>query len=265
MSIFPGVTKLDVSDKIMIFAMEGLDCVGKETYCKKLAEQVSRIDSDVMVVSLSFPDYSSNYGLLIKEELRKDPSLRVVVDFRKMYYYDMLDAITGVVIDTADHLRTTNGKVVLVCDRYLFSNMIYNNMDADITLMFEAITKLLPVPDLTLFVGANTDSDIARHKALLDIKSDKDENEKNYEIQENVSKYMKKFIDEYCSIIDEGGVVLGKHFEMRSMGQSELLNRYPSLYIGTNEWLDFENENPEKPRLQLEKLILKLITDWVKK
>ena len=101
-----------------ILAFEGLDGSGKETQTKILEKRLR--DEGIKVVRIEFPNYENKYSLFVKEylggQLGKDIDPYVVSVF---FSLDRLGIYKSQIENYLD-----DGYVV-ICDRYVYSNLIY--------------------------------------------------------------------------------------------------------------------------------------------
>lgn len=102
----------------------------------------------------------------------------------------------------ADHIEHTVGPAleegkVVICDRYLASSYAYQVVaqeSPELSDIFWAYAKLMPQPDLTLFLDMDPDASIARLKGRDDTKSHFDERAKDFHarVREGFKRYLEE-------------------------------------------------------------------------
>lgn len=110
--------------KGMILAFEGLDGSGKETQTKLLEKRLR--DDGVKVLRIDFPNYQSKYSLFVKEYLngKFDKNINPYV-ISSFFALDRLGLYET-------KMRTyLNEGYVIICDRYVYSNLIYQGCKFD--------------------------------------------------------------------------------------------------------------------------------------
>lgn len=139
-------------DKLLI-AIEGLDGCGKETQCNLLSQRLTNLGFKNRVVS--FPNYTSKTGEQITSYLHGDFELPVGAIF-PLYSLDRYFSYTN------DWKTNYNNSEIIICDRYVDSNIIYQvaqeedyskkNMLKHSIYFYEYNILGLPQPDLTYFL-----------------------------------------------------------------------------------------------------------------
>ena len=101
-----------------ILAFEGLDGSGKETQTKLLEKRLR--DEGIKVVRIEFPNYENKYSLFVKEYLNgkfgKDVDPYVVSVFFSLDRFAIYKSKIKNYLDDG---------YVVICDRYVYSNLIY--------------------------------------------------------------------------------------------------------------------------------------------
>ena len=138
-----------------LFAIEGLDGCGKETQSKLLSEKLTSLGIKNKVVS--FPNYNSETGKYITSFLHGDFTLPKGAVF-PLYSLDRYFSYIN------DWKTDYDEGIVIICDRYVYSNVIYqcshlNDLDdfellRDFILHYEYGILGLPTPTTTYFLYA---------------------------------------------------------------------------------------------------------------
>ena len=179
-------------NRLFVIAVDGLDVSGKETFSTNLKNvldfQLKQLNLlNVNIDLVSFPRYSTDLGIKIKEYLQRPIEERdhkqVELFFkedRKQFFKDYLE-----------NTYQEDCMNILICDRYAYSMLIYAQLrlykeldvptytvlDNEINANFESEFEDLPIPDLTLIFNRVDDKSILIHKELLKNKQNKDKNE----------------------------------------------------------------------------------------
>lgn len=134
--------------------LEGMDGSSKQTQSNRLLERIlDEITNDVSVVS--FPDYTTDSGLLIREYLRNksttSESLDKIKDDSLLYTINRFETLKT--LKDRDYFETE----YTIFDRYTTSNMLYQTLDMSPMHTVQYITWLknleynmlkLPKPDI---------------------------------------------------------------------------------------------------------------------
>jgi len=154
----------------MLIAFEGLDQSGKETQSQQLRERLRGKGRKARL--LSFPDYGTSIGEEIARALQGEREYGP--DVMQLLFvanrHERRDAI----------LEWIAGGLILVCDRYRASSIAYGEAQGLDPQWLEDIQRLLPVPDLTIFV------DIAPATAVARKAHDRDRYERDLALLERV-------------------------------------------------------------------------------
>ena len=164
--------------KGVFIVIEGADATGKETQARMLVEGLRR--EGVNAEYLSFPDYGSEYGRMIKEYLKtgKHPVEETVL----LYLLDMYSK-KGLI-------EEKSGEGVLVCDRYWYSNLAYQTSRPGgeaLSDWIKACAGRLPEPDIVFLMNMP-----ARVSEMLMREKEKDWHELDMAFQETVRR---KYLD----------------------------------------------------------------------
>ena len=190
-------SKKRINKKGLLIAIEGVDSSGKATQTKILFEKMKNENRKVMMVE--FPDYKSNSSALIKMYLNGD--------FGKNP--NEVNPYAASVFFAADRFASFNTSWkgfyedggIIICDRYVTSNMIYqaakfksiremeNYLDWLADLEFEKLE--LPEPDIVVFLNIPPGFCFD----LIKNRMNKITGEKEKDIHEKNEKYIKKTYD----------------------------------------------------------------------
>jgi dTMP kinase len=126
----------------MLIAFEGLDQSGKETQAQQLRERLREAGHKVRL--LSFPDYGTSIGEEIARALQGE----------REYGPDVMQLLF--VANRHERreamLEWLAGGLILLCDRYRASSIAYGEAQGLDPAWLEDIQRLLPRPDLTIFI-----------------------------------------------------------------------------------------------------------------
>ena len=126
----------------MLIAFEGLDQSGKETQAQQLRERLREAGHKVRL--LSFPDYGTSIGEEIARALQGE----------REYGPDVMQLLF--VANRHERreamIEWLAGGLILLCDRYRASSIAYGEAQGLDPAWLEDIQRLLPRPDLTIFI-----------------------------------------------------------------------------------------------------------------
>lgn len=175
----------------MIIEIEGTDGSGKQTQSKKLFDRLTSLGYDVKLVS--FPNYESEgcgaVKMYLRGEFGDDANL---IDAYQSSSFFMVDRLTTML--KLQKELTSNS--ILICDRYVESNLIHqaSKLDAEeqnkfatwLTATEYGVLKL-PKPDVIIFLNMPPEASVrlANNRATLKTGDSKD-------IHENNASYLKK-------------------------------------------------------------------------
>lgn len=181
---------IEKPSNLYIIAVEGLDATGKETFAKSLYNYINEFDwgeSGLVVKEHAFPTYSTEIGKKIKEILMTPHEDRDNQLLDDLMFYDRIEYMMSLSIEARLH----KGPMIVILDRYYFSNFVYSAQDSYTTQKkFELEATTLPKPNIVIHFIPETEEGRAIHKKQIEEKQDKDLNEV-YEFQEYL---MKKYI-----------------------------------------------------------------------
>lgn len=173
--------------KGMILAFEGLDGSGKETQTKFLEKRLK--EDGFKVLRVDFPNYQSEYSLFVKEYLKGNFSKNI-----NPYVVSSFFALDRLGLYETKIKAYLNDGYVIICDRYVYSNLIYQGCKFDDlkerekffewVLNFEYNMCSLPKEEVTFFmdVPIEISLEIIKHRGENDIyESDKEFLIKSYE------------------------------------------------------------------------------------
>lgn len=188
-----------------IINADGLDCSGKETFCKSLMyhlnEEFKYNDGTVKIQTHSFPTYDTPIGQKIKEALQLPIDERLDMDQMHELFFADRKAYMKEFVDMCE--REKNVFHILVLDRYYYSSFFYDlavelpksapKEEVVCTLSYKHLIqekKALPMIDqLVLFArfyGERADEARTIHMSLIKSKKNKDANE-TFEFQDKVN------------------------------------------------------------------------------
>lgn len=190
----------------MILAFEGLDGSGKETQTKLLEERLK--NDGIKVLRIDFPNYQSKYSLFVKEYLNGKFDKEM-----NPYVISTFFALDRLGIYETKMKTYLNEGYVIICDRYVYSNLIYqgckfDNLEErekffDWILNFEYNMCNLLKEEITFFmdVPINISLEIIRSRGEKDIyEKDKEFLIKSYENCKNIAKKYNLVHIECCSL-----------------------------------------------------------------
>ncbi len=186
--------KKETRKKGMLIVIEGIDSSGKETQANLLYESMKK--EGMKVRKVEFPDYKSDSSSLIKMYLRgdfgKDPE-RV-----NPYAASIFFAADRFASYNSDWRSDYENGGIIICDRYITSNMIYqaakfdNYKDREGFLDWLAdleFKKLkLPPPDIVIFLNISP----IQCSHLLKNRANKITGEHKKDIHESDKEYLEK-------------------------------------------------------------------------
>lgn len=146
-------------EKGVLITIEGVDSVGKATQAKLLKESFE--EQGYEVLSLTFPDYSTETGKLVGRYLNGD--------FGKAIELDPILSGALYALDRAKYVETIKAAidtgVIVICDRYSGSNQAFQAIKALTKAKQREVASTLhkiehheiglPEPDLTIFLDAH--------------------------------------------------------------------------------------------------------------
>jgi dTMP kinase len=138
----------------MLIAFEGVDQSGKETQAHQLREKLREHGRKVRL--LSFPDYGTSIGEEIARALGGEREYGP--DVMQLLFvanrHERREAIA----------EWLGGQHILLCDRYRASSIAYGEAQGLDPAWLEDIQRMLPVPDLTIYIDIAPET-AARRKA----------------------------------------------------------------------------------------------------
>lgn len=160
----------------MIIAIEGIDASGKNTLSKNLVQQLTRADPRIITELLSFPDYPSKTGKLIKGFLTGEWE----VTSQKPLPEDMRSADVGAWMlqsifainrfEQWEKLKRYQNAAdgVLVLDRYWHSGLTYGTAAGLPRDWLAHIHDALPKADMTFYVDVSVEESEKRRPERRD-------------------------------------------------------------------------------------------------
>lgn len=207
---------VDKDKFIWYICIDGLDCSGKETFAKQVtsltneAFKQAKMDENVKVHLLSFPDYTTESGKQIKEMLQTDVKHRDNDKLVNLFAINRSEALSKI-----EYTKYN----IIIFDRFATSNIIYGMLPYVIKAGFErtyetdtmfyklckaaekeCIDSHIEIDKLVMFSRFGSESSARRHEAMLAKKENKDANERPA-----IQKYLSGIIDMYFNedIIEE--------------------------------------------------------------
>lgn len=137
----------------MLIVFEGIDGAGKETQAKLLYEKMRRRYDDVMM--LSYPDYSSPYGAIIKKFLKGECELSVEEQFLLF------------ICDFVKDIASLHRFQIVIIDRYYPSTIAYQCASSFNYERAKEIIRLLslPTPDVLFYFHVPVEEALRRKKS----------------------------------------------------------------------------------------------------
>jgi dTMP kinase len=157
-------------EKGRLIIIEGIDGSGKATQAGLITKYLMQKRETVQI---SFPNYSSPFGKLIRLYLDKKLQLEQF-ELNNLYSADRYYALS-ILNDLLEK------GIVVIADRYTPSNICYGSFNGDTIDRIELMDKYLPVPDIIILVDVDPNM-------IKDRISEKDRNEQNIEYLEKVRK-----------------------------------------------------------------------------
>lgn len=147
-------------NKGIIFAFEGLDGSGKKTQTLLLERRLR--DNGIKALRVEFPSYNTDYSIFVKKYLSGE--FRDHIDPYVVATFFSLDRLGVYKASMADYL---NQGYIILCDRYVYSNLIYQGSKIedvhkreelfDWILKFEYDMCGLPREEVTFFMDIPID------------------------------------------------------------------------------------------------------------
>ena len=122
--------------KPICIAIEGVDCAGKGTAAKRVVKKLKALHPDKNIQLVSFPQYETVSGALVKKFLNGDYKDLVIksMDDGKMNLDGVVNAIHNInfaaslyEVNRAEyfHLNPPDDETIYVFDRYVYSNLTH--------------------------------------------------------------------------------------------------------------------------------------------
>lgn len=148
----------------MIIALEGMDASGKNTHAKLLAKKLDG-------VVISFPDYSTPTGKVIREHLQRKWHCCDIGDNRSNEFDSMvfqtLMTTNRLELRPAIKAHLVAGRHI-VFDRYYASALVYGGLDGLDPAWIQLIQATLPEPDAWVFLDIPPEESVRRRPERRD-------------------------------------------------------------------------------------------------
>ena len=188
-----------------LIVIEGVDSSGKETQTKLLFEYIKNLGIDAQKVS--FPDYESDFCMPVKKYLAGD--LGNNPSDVNAYAASSFYAIDRYASFKKDWGSFYNDGGVIVCDRYVTSNIVHQAMkiDGDKTEFINWLSdyeynKLeLPKPDLVIFLDMPPEA----ARELMKNRANKITGKEEKDIHEKNKDYLTKAYNNAVSVAENQG------------------------------------------------------------
>ncbi len=164
----------------MIIVFEGLDGSGKETQTKLIEKRLN--DIGLKTIRIEFPNYCNKYSLFVKEYLNGDFGNNL-----NPYLISIFFGLDRFGVYKREMSRYIDEGYFILCDRYIYSNLIYqgslidNEDDRDKffkwVLEFEYDICGLPKENMTFFMNLSLDINLD----MIKKRNNKDIYEKDYD------------------------------------------------------------------------------------
>jgi dTMP kinase len=136
----------------MLIAVEGVDQSGKETQAQYLRERLREAGQKVRL--LSFPDYGTSIGEEIARALQGEREYGPDV-MQLLFVANRHERREAIVEWIA-------GGLILLCDRYSASSIAYGEAQGLDGGWLDDIQRLLPLPDLTIYLDITAETAVKR-------------------------------------------------------------------------------------------------------
>lgn len=190
----------------LLIAVEGVDASGKQTQTELLYNYL--ISHGAKVRRLSFPVYESDSSAGVRMYLNGE--LSESADGISAYAASSLFAADRFLSYRSDWHKDYEAGDIILCDRYVGSNMIHQackldgeekNKFLDWLDDFEFGIYGLPRPDLTLFL----DMPPEKGRELIATRRNKIDNSEQHDIHERDKEYLEKSYNNACAVADKFG------------------------------------------------------------
>lgn len=143
--------------KGLFIVLEGIDGCGKTTIATKLSEWLFNYSKKIDSVVLTREPCNSKFGKELSERLKKKESPEEGKErLLELFVLDREYHVDTVIVPAL------NGKNIVICDRYKYSNMVYQSVQG---IPFQRIVEenvIFPKPDLTLIFNVSSEEAMNR-------------------------------------------------------------------------------------------------------
>ncbi len=206
-----------------LIAVEGVDASGKQTQTELLHKYLT--DRGMKVRRLSFPMYDSDSSAGVRMYLNGE--LSESADGVSAYAASSLFAADRFLSYKSDWAKDYESGTIILCDRYVGSNMIHqacklSEAERDEFLEwlddFEFGIYGLPKPDLTIFL----DMPPEKGRELMAARRNKIDNSETHDIHERDKEFLEKSYNTACAVAEKFGwtrILCAKDNKIRSIGE----------------------------------------------
>ncbi len=190
----------------LLIAVEGVDASGKQTQTELLYKHL--IEKGLKVRRLSFPQYDSDSSAGVRMYLNGE--LSESADGISAYAASSLFAADRFLSFKSDWAKDYESGTVILCDRYVGSNMIHQACKLENAGREEFLDWLdgfefgiyaLPRPDITLFL----DMPPEKGRELMAKRLNKIDNSETHDIHERDEAFLQRSYSSACSVAEKFG------------------------------------------------------------
>lgn len=142
----------------MFIVVEGIDGSGKSSLCRSYVEAL--VEEGIEAISTCEPTHEGKYGAILREMLRGDAPMADVRQMVLLFALDRHDHLERVVLPALER------GAVVVCDRYVLSNVAYQGAEGWEIDKLESwicdVNACAPLPDLSVYLAVRPEIARAR-------------------------------------------------------------------------------------------------------
>lgn len=208
--------------KPFIIAIDGLDCSGKSTYAKELFGYMEYTFPELKIVLQHFPVYENKTGQRILDFLHNGADLTDPNKRNRMIQMQIKNRVEWW-LDITKHINMPD---IIICDRYMESNCIYNAGVYSPRIQCQYIRELenkspVPRPDIQVFTFCDPR---LQWKRIME-KQNKD----NYENQDATTQLIKSYpsyIENYKRDVNDKYIMVATH-----LMDNEYMTSHANVYL----------------------------------